>query len=513
MSRQLVIVAAAAVLCFVAMPAAAIPTPYAQPNAPAETPVAPEPLRRAQQAIDRMDYKAALDILRSFIASPAFDQLPAGQRHGALLGAAEVAMELADARTAHDLARRSSAMSQAGEIDWRLRASAAHFDQDADDSETSLETLAGEWPEALAEVPDRLMFSIWQDAGALPNGSERRFGLAQALHAAHWRPSDPFFDASRVWTDLVRALLEHGQASQAAIVARDVQAPYAIVRMRTDAAFDPIIQADPGRFDVDKAAAAQIERARAAIAAAPNRLRGVNALAAALISVGQDKAALDLLDAVIAKARSGDASQPAFSDLDQLNWTMDYRARVLLRLGRSDEALAEREAAAARLEHGVANVSQMINLADLQGSLGRPRDALRTIDAVADRPMSPYGRMQVEDARAKANVQLGDTAALAASLAYVRAHVADAPVTAILVLLYADDIEAAARLCIGQLEDPGTRADALSLLQRWRDPPVPSAFDREIGRRRELLRARPDVRAAAAKVGHLASFNISAPPG
>ena len=67
--------------------------------------------------------------------------------------------------------------------------------------------------------------------------------------------------------------------------------------------------------------------------------------------------------------------------------------------------------------------------------------------------MSPYGRMQVEDVRAKASIQLGDKTAFATSKDYALAHVDDAPDTAVRILLYANDLDGAAVALIRRQPD------------------------------------------------------------
>jgi tetratricopeptide (TPR) repeat protein len=255
-----------------------------------------------------------------------------------------------------------------------------------------------------------------------------------------------------------------------------------------------------------------LEHLREVAAAEPQRLQIVNEIASMTILAGQDDAALKIVDDALAKARPAGGEKPAYTDMDQLIWTLNYRSSALYDLGRYAEAAAPMEEAAEKPEDGGENVSQMINLAEFYADVGRPADALRVIAKVADRPMSPYGTMQVVDVRAMAYAQLGDKAGFAKALDYAKAHAEDAPDTLVRILLYANDLDGAAKAYIRRLGDPDQRTTALMALQIWRLPPGISPFERELERRRGEVLDRPYVQAAINEVGRVERYDIYAPP-
>jgi tetratricopeptide (TPR) repeat protein len=237
-------------------------------------------------------------------------------------------------------------------------------------------------------------------------------------------------------------------------------------------------------------------------------------VAGVLIESRRTIEALKLLDEVLARAAAPNGGRPAFPDAgEELAWTMDYHARVLAQLGRYDEAVAELRAAAQRPEYGGPNISQSINLAGLLASLGRFQEADAIAGAVLARDLSPYGRMQAEAVRGCARVQANDRSGAAGSLAFLKAHQADAPQALQEALICAGDLDGAARLYVDRLRDPDRRIAALSELQDYAAPPVTTPLQRELARRRLLVRARPAVRAAIAKVGRIEHYNLLQMPG
>ena len=464
-------------------------------------------LVRAAAAAKKNDLKTALALSQAVVAAPAFAGLDPEQQHVALMLVGALRLQTGDAAGAIGFLKRSSAMDQADDTDWELRTQAGVALSDFDDAVQSLATLARRWPASLGDIDDADVFSVARQAGKLPDGDNRQFALRSALFEAHWKPTDPFNDASEIWRELARQLLARGQAPRAAEVAAAVSGPGVVLSMRIDRDFDALVQAAPERFDVDAARDRRIAELRAKVAAAPTSLDGVNILADMLVQSAHDEEALKLLDDALARAQPPGGAKSVYADAaDKLIWTMNLRAWALKHLGRYDEAIAQMRKAAERPEDGSVNVSQTINLGDELVEAGRPLEALKAVAGITPRSVSAYGLMAAEEVRGIAWFQLHDDAALAKSLALAKAHADDAPDALLDITLLTGDQDAAAALIIGRLADPARRADALVILQDWRLPPGATAFVRDQDRRLKAVRDRPDVQAAIAKVGHIERF-------
>jgi tetratricopeptide (TPR) repeat protein len=358
------------------------------------------------------------------------------------------------------------------------------------------------------------VFRLTREVAQIPGGPDRRFALLEALYGANWKPHDALLSADRQWRELALLMLDRGQVNRAGAVAETVSAPYALIEMRADRRFDPLIDRDAPRYEAEEAAARRLDLLEEAAGRSPDRLQAYNAVAGVLIESRRTTEALKLLDEVLARASAPNGGKPAFTDTgEELAWTMDYRARALAQLGRYDEAVTQLRAAAERPEYGEPNVSQSINLAGLLSALGRAREAQAVTDAVLVRQLSPYGRMQAEAVRACARAQLGDRAGVARSLAYLQSHEADAPPALQDALICAGDLSGAARLYVARLTDPERRTAALAELQDYAAPPSMTPLERELARRRLLVRSRAEVRAAIARVGRIEHYNLLQAPG
>jgi tetratricopeptide (TPR) repeat protein len=329
----------------------------------------------------------------------------------------------------------------------------------------------------------------------------------QALFAAKWIPRDEAPErADGLWLELLRIYLDRHDMVRAAAVAAVIVDPYTIVSMRIEKTFDAITTADPARFDIAAAYARALARAQARMAAHPELLGAVNDAANYFLEMDRPSEALGVLDEALARLRHAGTGKSPFSDIeDKLNWIYDTRARALLSLDRADEGIAQYVQASHLSEDGSTNVSQTINLADTYYSLGRPKEALSVL-ADFKGETSPYGKMAFEEARACAYAQLNDAANLANSVAYLKAHSADAPGVMIGIYICMGDLDGAAAALIAQLNDPDQVSATLWKLQTYAEPRLAvrkSEFERTVEARMDALRARADVQAAVAKVGRI----------
>jgi hypothetical protein len=184
---------------------------------------------------------------------------------------------------------------------------------------------------------------------------------------------------------------------------------------------------------------------------------------------------------------------------------MNNRAIGLRRLGRIEEAVAEIERASHLEEVGTTNVSQVLNLAAFYCDLGRPNDARRTIERVG--PMSGYGRMVLGSVEHCAALQTGDRQAARRALDYLLSHRSDSEALLLAAFVHEGRLDDAARILIGQLDDPKSRGDALDFVQEFREGPE-LIGSRSLNANHDALMARNDVKAAIESVGRVGMHDV-----
>ena len=353
-------------------------------------------------------------------------------------------------------------------------------------------------------------------AAVLPDGPDLTFKLGQALIAANWTLKDPFADASRYVVEQMVLLIDRDDLAGARGIVGAVGEPVGMIGPRADKRFDPIKASNPDAFDLKALAEKRLASITAAAAAAPTRLAGarlvalerdpagVRAQATALLELGRYAEALRLLDSALAKAQPAGGGASPYTDVaDELGTSLALRARALAGLGRYDEALAQMVQAASLPEAGHANVTQRMDLTQLQLQMGRPKDALASLDAIAPTDLTLTGRTNVQGLRVCAEVAAGDAVATQAALAFVRAYRQSAPNAFRDALACTGDMDDAAQVQIALLNDPDQRLPALAWAQTLKLPPAPPGSHPNALDRRAALIARPDVKAAIDKVGRV----------
>ena len=463
----------------------------------------------AQTQQTHPDAAAIRDALKTLIADPSFWSLTDTERHAGYVLYGAVLYDLKDYLGAKDQIVQATQMADAGDFDWGLRASNSFYLRDFVDVARAVTKLAQSWPKKLADFNDDAFLTIAREAATHRDADDVTLAYVSAMHAIHWKPVDPFKNADSLWVVETRLKLERGDSDGAKAAAADLQSPATFVELRSDKRFDTVIQAAPAHFDVAKANAAMLAEVRAKVAAAPDKLEGVNTLADLLL--GQDHADEALAAVSDALARLKDKPD-AFSDTDDyVNWSHDVRSRALFALGRSDEALAAMAQGAAHSENGAVNVSQSINLADSYDDFDKPNEALAAVAGLDFSNASPYGRMALEDARACALVQLGNKTALDPVLAYMKAHVADGAQPYLNAMLCAGDLDAVAAEIVAELDDPARRQAMLFRLQDFLPDRHPSPRESAKHAAWLAVRGRPDVVAAIARVGRVESYPLTDP--
>lgn len=442
-------------------------------------------------------------LLGEVIGDPDFEALPLDERRQLLSRAAWAAARNARRDAATERYRQLAALGSDDPDDWYRMALVALEGRDFDAAARAMTVMIGRWPELLVNVsPDVLYPLVHQGDNDAPD----RIAYLQALFDANWKGGTAGAPDA-VWFKLARARLEQGDDARARIVARRIGNPGILISMRADRRFDPLLDRDGWRANVSHAAERGVERARTLVSAHPDKLEPVTALGYQLLFAGRHEDMLALADDTLARIAAAPLDSPAFTDLHQQVWLMNYKSIALRRLGRVDEAVEELRRASRLGENGGMNVSQALNLATIECDRGNADAALEAASMAARDGMSDYGRAveasvrhcvaQLRDDRSGARRALADLAALRdeAPLAYLAA------------LLNADRADEAVAQARHILDAADLRNELLDWAQDCQLPePLPTQSG-ERARKRAFLQ-RDDVLSAINAVGRIESYDV-----
>jgi tetratricopeptide (TPR) repeat protein len=461
----------------------------------------------ALKLVAERQFAEAQGVIQPVIHAKGFGRLPSAEQYRALLTAAKLAFTLKQPKLEYETRVRLLALPEATAADRLSRVRAASRLQDTSEIVIGLTDLAQKSPRSLDEIRSQFITRVISDAKKqLPHGST--LPLLQALYAAHWKlkwDQEP----SGLWRDLALMLLEKNRLTEAMEVSAHVTDAYAVIAMRADRRFDAITVVNPAQFDADVAMKRDTEHWQAAADRAPNSLTPRSIVISLLMEAQHYAAALAVADGFLAEIRMRSDPKQWYEDFgDQYAWVLDSRSRVLRRLGRWDEAVDQLAAASWVVDKNGMNVSQVINLGDLYCDLGKPKEALGSLDRLGT-DISPYGRMQEAYVRIDAAVQLRDAEQTAKWFDFIKAHRVDAPQTYEDALLLTGDVEAATKWLIERLQDPDLRSATLFNIQEYA---VPRETPRqaELRKRKSALMARPEVQAEVSKVGRIEKYNLEA---
>jgi tetratricopeptide (TPR) repeat protein len=460
-----------------------------------------EVIERARQALLADKYADASKAMEEVLQKPAFAELPKSDQFRAFLIAAFAAQGKEDYLGAHEFASIATEFPDATADTWVLRARLASWVDDWADAGTAITTLARRWPDSLGKINDQtisLVASKMRDDKKL---AADRLELLNALFAAHFThewASEP----ADLWRDLVLDAMQRKDLARAREVLKRVTSPSTLVQMRVDRRYDQLVHAEPKAFDIAAAAAADSKRWRKIMDSNPRKLSPVVQYMYALLTVGGYQEAITLADRVLAKNAKSSKDKPEFEDAaEQINWIYDLKSQALRGLGKWDQALVMQESARQQRDNSTDKVSQAINLGFTYTRLGRPEDALKALDGIDwAHSLSGYGRMQLQDVRLRAYLQLGNREQAEQVFAYMRENRNDAPDTWQDAMLDWGDVDGAAAQYIERLHDPDDRPAALYSAQTFSERPL---LPQEIAERKrwQALLARADVAATINEVG------------
>jgi tetratricopeptide (TPR) repeat protein len=463
----------------------------------------PELVQRVERAVadlraDRNEAEAR-KALEEILSGPAFNQLDRSQKDNVLGWASIAAAQQQEYAHAHELALRLVELDSMAPKNWVMRFNYALLAGYIDDALASLTHVVERWPqEAASRVSSSQLYQVVTAANRLPS-TDSKLRLLTLLFDLQWRrrfAGEP----GELWRELALTLVERGRLNEAREVVARITTPGTLVRARADRRFDPLRALSPELFDVDAAAARELDRLEAEVAGAPDLIEPIFNLASALEYSNRCEDALAVIEKALARAAGPTAEERPFRDTNRyLTWLLDERARVLECLGRDDEALRRRILAAQLTENGNSNTNQALNLAHMLLDQEKASEALQVLESIG--PMSGYGKMVEQWARLRAHDQLGNDDGVQAALAYLSEHREDSLSHYQRALQKLGRDDDAAAVFIGRLEDLSSRVDVLEDLQRYGDDADQPEGDVGGG-----LVDRADVRAVIERIGRIESY-------
>lgn len=457
-----------------------------------------EAVNRMLTALREERAEDALAIAKSLTTRSDFDSQNLVVRRGVWHLIGSLNAELGRHEAAIEPLRTASRMPGAEADIWFALITAEARAGRRDDAARTVIALTRALPSAIESASDAF---IYQLARSPDVSVETRFDLRDALWEAGWNPKS----SSGFWLAYIDGLLERGRMDRALEALPRVTSPSALTQLHASHRYDDLrARAATPALDIDAAYARALEDDRAAAEAADATIDDRQGFASSLLMAGRFEEALTVADAALALPR------PAKDDEDwnAVTWAMDTRSRVLMALGRPDEAVAQMREATLRVEVEDGNTSQTINLGWMYLRTGRNAEALAAVADIDEGDASPYGLMQAAQVTACAAQALGDTLVANKAQAYLAEHWRDAPTAAYEALACKGDADAMAALLIRRLEDPELAETTLGDLHIFLPAPNPTAFDARIIAITTEVQARPDVIAARDRVGRVLTLPV-----
>lgn len=459
-------------------------------------------LDAAAKMEDGDDPVAVEGVLSKALTDARFASIPLELRRKAISTAAWAAALQGKLDVARERYLQALALDASDPDDWYRLALVENDLEHHDAAANALTQLLTRRPDVANNLDSRVIgpLAVGSDA-ALP----ARVALLQALFDAGY--TRKALGADEMWYELAAARLAQGEHDAAREVIARITDPTALIKLRVDHRFDPLVDRNNPRFDIGLAARAQMDDLRTRAMLDPTRVDLLMQLSYAMLAMGQHEDMIAMADAALyATAAKMEKASP-FESVDDRVWLMNNRTIALRRLGRIDEALAQLKYASTQGEgeERATNVSQVLNLGSFYCALGRPKEALEAIRPVGN--MSGYGNMVHSLVKLRAYHQLGRQRDTNKALDYIRAHRMDSQEIYVRALVEVGRMEEAATTYIALLDDPETRTDALFQAQAFK-PLTPLPGNQGPQARWQQLLGRADVRAAINRVGRLEQYPI-----
>lgn len=450
-------------------------------------------------AIDQERFEEALLLTKALLAHPDSARLTEAERRPVLWLQALLSLQLGRPAVAIPVLETITASPDATLEQWTALLDANSQSRNYNGAAVALTQILRRFPSSADDFYDLFVIQLSMSPDLQ---SDVGFNLREALHQSGWVNED----ASWVWLKLVDDYIDRGRPAEAGPVVARVTSPPARLQLFSMRRYDSV-RPEGAALNIESAWTGEITLARKAADKADATIEARNRLASALFATDRLDEALTIAEAVIA-APTPEADTEGAEDY---TWTLNTRSRVLMAMGRFDEAVAQQQAAAARSEFGTPNVSQQINLGWTYLRLDRPREAYETVkDIEVERSLSAYGKMQAWQVRACAARGSGDIAAAEAAETLIAEHWRDAPVAAYETQACRGDEDAMARVLVEALGDPETASSVVNIMHAYLDR-EPTDWDRRMAAMHYRVVARPEVVAARDAVGRAFSVPTRGP--
>ena len=373
---------------------------------------------------------------------------------------------------------------------WFARITAHAATDDLTAAARATSRLLDREPETAEELSGPFILQLESSPDVEP---EAAYALRTALHEAGWRDRND----SGVWIRLIDDLLERDRLADAAPLVERVTSSGGLLQLHAMRRYDAVrAAAAVPELDIAAVLEAELEdqRIKATAAGAPYDDR--SAYASTLQNRGRFEEALAFTEATLALP----APEAGSEDDRALTWVMDSRARLLMDLGRMDEALVQMQAAAKRDEGAGVNVSQTINLGWFYLRVGDNAQAIATVKTLDPETASGYGLMQAMHVRACAAEAMGDRTTAATAFTYMEEHWRDAPLTWVEAQACRGDADGAADTLLLILADDTLADRGVEALHTYLVEQRATDYDRRINDVLAVAYARPDVVVARDRV-------------
>lgn len=332
---------------------------------------------------------------------------------------------------------------------------------------------------------------------------KRLLAVHDALGGRAWSPPDTLAPPQWPAVEHARLLLKDGATPLALDRLLSVRDSAALIEVAIDRAFAPAWEplARKGRFRWREGAEADLAVWRERLKEHPDSLEAALRVMGLLRMLGRSQEAVELGEAQRAKLKD----QKAFRDFEErAAWLVNELAYASYETGQPEKGRALLREAAALKELGQSNVSQVINRGVVLVFEGRPEEARAAMDALDAKSASDFGQYWAHTVEACAAAQLGETAALNAALAALRADLKVNPGATMTGLLCADALDEAAALYLSRLADEDDRGGALEAAQNSADAnPMKLRYLGLLQKRFEAVIARPEVADAIDRHGRV----------
>ncbi len=452
-------------------------------------------------AIDADDASAALGLTKLIADHPDLAREPLVRREavGDLLGL--LYAREGQYATALPFLIESSEREGASTSTWFARIDAHVATDNRTGAAGAITTLLARRPDVAGVVSSDFVVQLESNADVEP---EAAFALRSALRDSGWRAAND----SGVWLRLIDDLLKRDRLADALPLVERVTSAVGLLQLHAMRRYDALrAGAAVPELDIAAILDAELEAQRMEAVAPGSTYDARNAYAWTLHSRGRFDEALTFIEANLALP-----VPEAGSDDDRaLTWMMDTRARVLVDLGRIDEAVVQMQAAAKRGEGGGGNVSQTINLGWFYLRTGDDARAIATVKTLDPDLASAYGIMQAMHVRACAAEAMGDQATAAPAFAHMEQNWRDAPLTWVEAQACRGDADGAADTLLLILADETLADRGVGTMHGYQVNQRNTDYDRRTGEVLAVAYARPDVVAARDRVARAFTLPTTGP--